>query len=111
MEKLEEALKIDIKGIFDGINKETNEMINMQNMDIVFKIGLPVFFLGSTCVIDHIEIEEDISAITTDTKQPVELVFQLVRNFKSIPHAIASYKIKRTDFELNVFGYITARMI
>ena len=66
IEKLEEGLKIDIKAIFDGVNKETNEIVNMHNMDLVLKIGLPVYFLGSPSVIDHIEIEEDICSIRND---------------------------------------------
>lgn len=54
-------------------------------MDLALKIGLPLFFLGSPSVIDHLDFEEDISQISNDTKQPVELVMRLVRNFKSIP--------------------------
>ena len=35
----------------------------MQNLDFIFKIGLPVYFLGSPSVI---EIEEDIHALSAE---------------------------------------------
>lgn len=110
-EKLEESLKIDCKAIFEGINGETCNNVNLLNLDLVFKIGLPMFFLGSASVIDHLDVEEDINQISSDTKQPVELIFQLVRNYKAIPHAVASYKIERPDFELNRFGSLSAELI
>lgn len=74
----------------------------------MFKIGLPLFFLGSGSVIDHLDVEEDINQISSDTKQPVELVFQLVRNYKAIPHAVASFKKESPDFELNQCGSLSA---
>lgn len=98
-------------GIFDGIKKETNEAQNMLNMDLIFKIALPLFFLGSPAVVDYFEIEGELNQVSADTKQPVELVLQLVRNFKSIPHAITSYRIEKTDLEFNSFGYICANML
>lgn len=110
VEKLEKSLKIDCKSIFEGINEETCKNVNLLNLDLAFKIGLPMFFLGSASVIEQLE-EEDINQISSDTKQPVELIFQLVRNYKAIPHAVASYKVERPDFDFNRFGSLSAELI
>lgn len=110
-DQLEQSLGIDSKDLFVGVNDETDEMVNSVNMDLVFKIGMPLFYLGSPSVIDIIEIEDEINQISSDTNQPVDLVFQLVRNFKSVPQAMASWKQGRTEFETNDFGFLTAKLI
>lgn len=61
IEKLEESLRIDCKEIFEGMNGETCNAVNLLNLDLAFKIGLPLFFLGSASVIDHLDVEEDIN--------------------------------------------------
>jgi hypothetical protein len=53
--------------IFDGIKKETNEAQNMLNMDLIFKIALPLFFLGSPTVVDYFEIEGELNQVSADT--------------------------------------------
>lgn len=73
----------------------------------MFKLGLPLFYVGCQSVTDVIEIEEDIQQISSDTRQPVELVFRLVSNYKSIPHAIVSWQEGRTEFQFNSFGEIS----
>ena len=47
----------------------------MLNLDFIFKLAMPLFFLGFPCVMDYLEIEEDVNQISADTEQPVELVF------------------------------------
>ena len=61
IEKLEESLHIDCKHIFEGINEETCDVRKMLNLDLAFKIGLPLFFIGNTSVIDQFDFEEDIN--------------------------------------------------
>lgn len=68
VEKLEESLRIDCKAIFEGMNSETCDAVKLLNLDFVFKIGLPLFFLGSSSVIDRLDVEEDINQISSDTK-------------------------------------------
>jgi hypothetical protein len=53
--------------IFDGIKKETNEAQNMLNMDLIFKVALPLFFLGSPTVVDYFEIEGELNQVSADT--------------------------------------------
>lgn len=77
----------------------------------MLKLGLPLFFLGSPSVIDHIDCVDDIAQISNDTHQPVELIMSLVRNFKGIPKAITSFKVGQTEFEYNTFGYISKKLI
>jgi hypothetical protein len=41
----------------------------------------------------------------------MELVFQLVRNFKSIPHALASWRKGRTEFQTNLCGILGGKLL
>lgn len=64
---LEQSLNIDSKDIFTGVNDETDDVVNMQNMDLLFKIGMPLFYLGSPSLYDNLEIEEENKQIADDT--------------------------------------------
>jgi len=115
VKELIEALKVDLDSLAKGFEGEINEACGLHNLDFIFSIFMPLYFLQFESILSEKSSDEELKALALDFKCSVEMAYQLKRNSFSLPKIITCFKIGEETGELegdiNFYSYLCQKLL